>query len=49
MARYSQVLKEAILKKLLPPQSMTVAEVALSEGVSSKTGFVANRNYSGLN
>lgn len=37
MARYSQERKEAILKKLLPPQSMTVAEVAHSESVSSKT------------
>ena len=37
MARYSQERKEAILNKLLPPQNMTVAEVALSEGVSSKT------------
>jgi len=37
MARYSQERKEAILKKLLPPQNMTVAEVAISEGISTKT------------
>ena len=37
MARYSQERKEAILKKLLPPQNMTVAEVAQSEGISSNT------------
>jgi len=37
VARYSAERKEAILKKLLPPQNMTVAEVAKSEGVSSKT------------
>ena len=37
MAQYSQERKEAILKKLLPPHSMTVAEVAESEGISSKT------------
>ena len=37
MAQYSQERKEAILKKLLPPQNMTVAEVAESEGISSKT------------
>jgi len=37
MARYSQERKEAILKKLLPPQNMTVAEVASSEGISTKT------------
>jgi len=37
MARYSQERKEAILKKLLPPQNMTVAEVASIEGISTKT------------
>ena len=37
MTRYSQERKEAILKKLLPPQSMTVAEVAHREGISTKT------------
>lgn len=37
MARYSQERKEAILKKLLPPQNMTVAELSRSEGISSKT------------
>ena len=37
MARYSAERKEAILKKLLPPQNMSVTEVAKIEGVSSKT------------
>ena len=37
MAQYSQERKEAILKKLLSPQNMTVAEVACSEGLSYKT------------
>jgi transposase-like protein len=37
MALYSQERKEAILKKLLPPQNMTVAEVAISRGISTKT------------
>ena len=37
MARYSQERKEAILKKLLPPQNMSVTEVARSEGISYQT------------
>lgn len=37
MTHYSRERKEAILKKLLPPMSMTVAEVAREEGVSSQT------------
>ena len=37
MAQYSQERKAAILKKLLPPHNMTVAEVAEIEGISSKT------------
>lgn len=37
MARYSDERKVAILNKLLPPLNMTVAEVALSEGISDKT------------
>ncbi len=37
MARYSQERKEVILIKLLPLQSITVAKVALNEGISSKT------------
>ncbi|NRB26038.1 transposase, partial [Shewanella sp.] len=37
MTRYSQERKEAILKKLLPPLNMTVAEVAHREGISTKT------------
>jgi hypothetical protein len=31
--RYSQGRKEAILKKLLPPMSMTVNELAAAEGI----------------
>ena len=34
---YPQERKEAILKKLLPPVSKSVAEIAREEGVSSKT------------
>ncbi len=37
MARYSNERKESILKKLLPPLNMTVAEVARQEGVSAQT------------
>jgi len=37
MARYSSERKESILKKLLPPLSMTIAEVARQEGVSDQT------------
>ncbi|WP_416221768.1 IS3 family transposase [Shewanella sp. YLB-07] len=37
MARYSYERKEAVLKKLLPPQNMTVTEVARSEGISYQT------------
>lgn len=37
MARYSSERKEAILKKLLPPQNMTVAEVARQEAVAEQT------------
>ena len=37
MARYSSEHKDAILKKLLPPQSMSVAEVARKESISAKT------------
>ena len=37
MARYSSEHKDAILKKLLPPQSMSVAEVARQESISAKT------------
>ena len=37
MAHYSQERKEAILKKLLPPLSMTIAEVGRQEGVSIQT------------
>jgi len=37
MARYSSERKESVLKKLLPPLNMTVAEVARQEGVSAQT------------
>jgi transposase-like protein len=37
MTRYSSERKEAIMKKLLPPQNMTVAEVARQEGISPQT------------
>jgi transposase-like protein len=37
MARYSSERKAAILKKLLPPQNMTVAEVARQDGVAQQT------------
>lgn len=37
MKRYSQERKEAILQKMAPPQSMTVAEVARQEGISTAT------------
>lgn len=37
MARYSSERKASILTKLLPPLSMTVAEVARREGVSVQT------------
>ena len=37
MARYSNERKEAILKKLLPPQNLTVAEVARQENISVQT------------
>ena len=37
MARYSDERKEAVLKKLLPPLNMTVAEVAQQEGIAFQT------------
>ncbi|USD64080.1 IS3 family transposase [Vibrio sp. SCSIO 43136] len=37
MSRISAERKEAILKKLLPPYSMSVAEVAKEEGISTAT------------
>jgi len=37
MSRYSQERKEAILKKLLPPYSRSVAEIAKEEGISDAT------------
>ncbi|MEH6826451.1 MAG: transposase, partial [Motiliproteus sp.] len=37
MARYSSERKDVILKKLLPPQSMSAAEVARQESISVNT------------
>lgn len=37
MTRYSSERKDAILKNLLPPHNMTIAEVSRQEGVSSQT------------
>ncbi|WP_019677122.1 transposase, partial [Arsukibacterium perlucidum] len=37
MAVYSPVRKEAILKKLLPPVSRSVAQLAREEGICEQT------------
>ena len=37
MSRYSEERKEAVLKRLLPPLNMTVAEVAQQECISEQT------------
>jgi len=37
MARYSEEHKAAVLKKLLPPQSHTVAAISAEEGISDVT------------
>lgn len=37
MSHYSEERKQQILSKLLPPSSMTVAEVARTEGISEQT------------
>ena len=37
MARYSDERKQAVLKKLLPPLNMAVAEVAKQEGIAFQT------------
>ncbi len=37
MGRYSEERKEAILRKLLPPENMSVAEVSRREGISRVT------------
>lgn len=37
MARYSEERKEAVLRKLLPPNNHTVAEVSREEGISEQT------------
>lgn len=47
MARYSQERKEAILKKLLPPHSRSVAEVAKEEGISDVTLYYWRKQLRG--
>ncbi|MFK8077184.1 MAG: transposase, partial [Granulosicoccus sp.] len=37
MPRYSTERKQAVLKKLLPPESLPVPEVSISEGISQGT------------
>lgn len=37
MKRYSPERKAAVLKKLLPPQSLSVAELARQEGITDVT------------
>ena len=37
MARYSEERKESVLKKLLPPHNMTVAELSRREHISVQT------------
>jgi len=37
VARYSAERKESILKKMLPPHNVTVAEIARQEHISLKT------------
>ena len=37
MSHYSPERKEAVLRKLLPPQSLTVTEVSAQEGISTAT------------
>ena len=37
MARYSSERKEAVLKKMLPPQNMTISQVSEQEGISAQT------------
>ena len=37
MPRYSEERKQAILSKLLPPLSLSVAEVSRSEGIGLQT------------
>ncbi len=50
MNHYSNERKEAVLKKLLPPHNMTVAEVARQEGIKPKTlyNWRYNAKKSGL-
>ena len=44
MQRYSLERKETILKRMAPPQSMTVAEVARQEGISEATLYNCKRS-----
>ncbi len=37
MARYSEERKASVLKKLLPPNNRSVADVAREEGISEPT------------
>lgn len=37
MPRYSEERKQAVLQKMAPPQNMTVAELAVQEGISEAT------------
>jgi len=37
MARYSSERKDAVLKKMLPPQNMTISQVSEQEGISTQT------------
>ena len=37
MSRYSEERKESVLRKLLPPANMSVAEISRQEGISTVT------------
>jgi transposase-like protein len=39
MKRYPPERKEAVLKKMLPPENMSVAQIAEEEGISMGTLF----------
>jgi transposase-like protein len=49
MARYSMERKEAVLKKLLPPNNRTVISVAAEEGISDQTlyNWLKHKRYEG--
>lgn len=44
MPRYSEERKAAVLKKLLPPENHSVAEVAAEEGISGPTLYGWHEN-----